>query len=286
MTSSAPSARQQRVPTHQAVEFSTQMGYRPLELDLYLPTAAATPAPVILFVHGGGWRVGSRRSFGPAFADWEPSAFHRLADAGFAVASVDYRLSAEAVFPAQLDDVRAAAQWLGANAEQFDLDPRRLVVWGESAGGHLAALLGLTAAATSSGERSTFRVVGVVDWYGPANLSTMQEQSRGDAVTRPDAPDSRESLLLGAPLADSAELAAAASPVTFVHTGAPAFYLAHGRDDRFVPTGQSEQLAAALNAAGASVQLRIVDGADHMWRGSSQAPDIFAESLAFARQVV
>ena len=287
-------ASTQATPTHGALEFGTVMGYRPLELDLYLPAAAISqapvPAPVIVFIHGGGWRVGSRRSFGPAFQDWDPSPFQRLADAGFAVASIDYRLSAEAVFPAQLDDVRTAAQWLAANADRFGIDAQRMVLWGESAGGHLAALLGLTGTGESTIDGGTAppaaRVVGVVDWYGPADLSTMREQSRADAVTAPDSPDSRESMLLGAPLADSPELAAAASPVTYVHADAPAFYLAHGREDRFVPTGQSEQLAAALRAAGASVRLRLVDGADHMWRGSSELSDIFTDALDFARSVV
>lgn len=271
--------------THLAVEFSSIQGYRPLELDLYLPAATDTPAPVILYIHGGGWRVGSRRIFGPAFTSWVPSPFQLLAEAGFAVASVDYRLSAEAIFPAQLDDVQAAARWIAANADQYGLDPQRLVVWGESAGGHLAALLGLTGADTDDAP-SGVRVVGVVDWYGPADLRIMQAHSRSDAVTRPDSPDSRESQLLGAPLADSADRAAAASPVSHVHPDAPEFYLVHGTADRFVPTGQSEQLAAALTAAGCAVQLRLVPGADHMWIGTDEVPDIFAQSLAVAQRMV
>ena len=125
-----------------AVAYSAPPGFRPLELDLDTP--AGPPAPVILFVHGGGWRMGTPRGVRPHLRDWRPGPFHRLVAAGFAVASIDYRLSAEAVFPAQLDDVRAAAGFLGARADELGVDATRVVAWGESAGAHLAALLGLT----------------------------------------------------------------------------------------------------------------------------------------------
>ena len=122
------------------------LGYRPLLLDLYLPGPGASPgqAPVVLFLHGGGWGLGSRTEVGPPFDDWQPSFFERLAQAGFAVASADYRLSGEARFPAQLHDAKAAVRWLRRNAGEYRLDGDRIVAWGASAGGHLAALLGLT----------------------------------------------------------------------------------------------------------------------------------------------
>jgi hypothetical protein len=123
------------------VPYAALPGTRPLELDLYLP--AARPAPVVVFVHGGGWRLGSRHSAGPAYA--RTSAFEAVARAGIAVASVDHRLSAEAAWPAQLHDVKAAVRWLRARAGELGVDPGRVSAWGESAGGHLAALLGLTA---------------------------------------------------------------------------------------------------------------------------------------------
>jgi BD-FAE protein len=123
------------------VPYAALPGARPLELDLYLP--AARPAPVVVFVHGGGWRLGSRHSAGPAFPG--TSALEAVAQAGIAVASVDHRLSGEAVWPAQLHDVKAAVRWLRARAGDLGVDPERVYAWGESAGGHLAALLGLTA---------------------------------------------------------------------------------------------------------------------------------------------
>jgi acetyl esterase/lipase len=257
-----------------AVAYSAPPGFRPLELDLYTP--AGPPAPVILFVHGGGWRMGTREVFVPTLRDWRPGPFHRLVAAGFAVASIDSRLSAEAVFPAQLDDVRAAAGFLRARADELGVDATRVVAWGESAGAHLAALLGLTDSAA---------VAGVVDWYGPADLTTLAAQALPTAIARSDAPDSRESQLIGAPLAEAAESARRASPVAYVHPGAPPFHIAHGDADRFVPAAQSRQLAAALRDAGAVVELTEVPGADHLWMGAPDPEAIFDAAVDFARRV-
>lgn len=246
-----------------AVDYLAQPGYRPGQLDLYTP--AGPPAPVIVFVHGGGWRVGTRQTFCPTWRDWRPDPFVRLVAAGFAVASVDYRLSGEATFPAQLDDVTAAARWLRRRGPELGVDATQMVAWGESAGGHLAALLGLTVDG----------IAGVVDWYGPADLSALPSTG----------PDTRESLLIGAPVQDAPELARRASPVTYVHAGAPPFHLAHGTADRFVPAAQSAQLADTLRAVGAEVELTLVDGADHMWMGAADPESIFGAAVAFARRV-
>ncbi|MFF7169162.1 alpha/beta hydrolase fold domain-containing protein [Streptomyces pseudovenezuelae] len=274
------------------VEYATPDGFRPLLLDLHLPAAhpSGGPVPVIVFLHGGGWRTGSRARFGPAFAAWQVSPFDRLAAAGFAVASIDYRLSAEAVFPAQLQDGKAALRWVREHAEALEFDAERVVLWGESAGGHLAALLGLT---TCRPELETddpaavpyADVVGVVDWYGPADLRTMQSQSLPDAVTVPDAADSREAQLIGAPVPDAPRLAAEASPVTYVCAAAPPFLLAHGTADRFVPSAQSEQLANALRACGSEVTLRLIDSVDHLWAGLPDPRTVFDEALDFALHV-
>lgn len=251
------------------VVYAARPGYRPLELDLHTPPGG--PAPLIVFVHGGGWRVGSRTMFCPTWRDWAPTPFQRLVDAGFAVASVDYRLSGEATFPAQLDDVLAALDWLRGRP---DVDADRMVLWGESAGGHLAALAGLRGC-----------VRGVVDWYGPADLRTLAEQARPDAVARADEPGSREELLLGAPVARAGELATEASPVTHVHADAPPFHIAHGDADRFVPTAQSEQLASALRACGVDVELTLVPGADHLWVDAPDPDGVFDAALTFAGRV-
>ncbi|QKW33378.1 alpha/beta hydrolase [Actinomadura sp. NAK00032] len=245
------------------IEYADRVGYRPLLLDLYLP--AAGPAPVILFLHGGGWRRGSRRDFGHAFAGWRPSPFERLARAGFAVAAADYRLSGEARHPAQLEDVRSAVGWLRCNGGEYGFDGSTVVAWGESAGAHLAALAALTGPG----------IAAVVGWSGVYDLAAMPDGG---------APGSRESLLLGAPVRDAPSLAAEASPLAHVHGGAPPFQLWHGTADRTVPCAQSERMAESLRAAGARAEYRPVDGADHVWRNVRDVTAVFEESLDFARR--
>ncbi|NMO88509.1 alpha/beta hydrolase [Actinomycetospora sp. TBRC 11914] len=255
--------------TWRAVEYAVVPGYRPLLLDLVRPASTAE-VPLVVFVHGGGWQVGSRSGMGPMFADWSPSPFAELAASGFAVASLDYRrLSGEARFPAPLDDVRAGLTWLAAHRGELGL-AGRTALWGESAGGHLAALAALTGSApTGPGVTARGEVAAVVDWYGPADLTTIAADAAasGRSITDPGAPGSRESLLLGGPAAERPDVARAASPVAQVRPGAPPFLLVHGAADRFVPTRQSERLAAALRDAGAPVRLELVEGADHLWLG-------------------
>jgi acetyl esterase/lipase len=153
---------------------------RPLELDLYLPAVAAALVPSVVFLHGGGWQLGSRHSAGPAYAEWSPSPFERLAQAGIAVASVDYRLTGEAQWPAQLYDAKAAVRWLRARADEIGIDATRIAAWGESAGGHLAELLGLTGA-DLDGEIGivgpSSAVVAVAAWYAPSDLATVAASS-------------------------------------------------------------------------------------------------------------
>ncbi|MFI0350061.1 alpha/beta hydrolase fold domain-containing protein [Actinomadura sp. 9N407] len=250
---------------HEGVEYAFRIGYRPLELDLYLPSAGR--APVVLFLHGGGWRRGTRRDFGHAFEDWRPSPFERIAAAGFAVASAGYRLSGEARHPAQLHDVRAAIDWLRAHGDEYGFDGSRIVAWGASAGAHLAALAALTGPGIEA----------VVGWYGVYDLAAMPD---------PGDPSSRESLLLGSAVGDVPALAAEASPITHAHVGAPPFQLWHGTADRLVPLAQSERMAEALSSAGAPVELRRVEGADHIWRDAPDVTAVFEKSLDFARGVL
>lgn len=236
-----------------------------------LPDASSTP-PVAVFLHGGGWRLGSRRSVGPAYAGRSPSPFAQLAAAGIAVASIDYRLSGEARWPAQLHDAKAAIRWLRARASDLGVDPDGIAAWGESSGGHLAALLGLTGPELEGevgivGPSSA--VVAVVAWYPPTDLTSLPADLGAD----PLAPDSREALLLGAPLATVPDLAAEASPLTHLTPDAPTFLLLHGRAERLIPCVQSERLAAALAAAGNQVELETYLDTDHMWAGSSTSAD-------------
>jgi acetyl esterase/lipase len=260
-----------------AVPYAAIPGVRPLELDLYLPAETSTPVPATVFLHGGGWRLGSRHSAGPAFAGADPSPFVRLARRGIAVASVDYRLSGEARWPAQLHDAKAAVRWLRLRAGELGLDGDRIAAWGDSAGGHLAALLGLTgtgaAGADLEGEVGVLgppsAVSAVVAWYPPTDLPALA----GDLGADPWAADSREAQLVGAPLPAVPELAAQASPASHVRPDAPPFLLLHGRNDHLVPCAQSERFRRLLATAGTEVEFDVYDGADHMWLGSPDAAD-------------
>ncbi|SMF36268.1 alpha/beta hydrolase [Streptomyces sp. Amel2xC10] len=254
------------------VPYVRRAGIRPLELDLWLPDETHSPLPVVLYLHGGGWRAGTRTEMGPRFRHWSPDPFARLAQAGFAVASVDYRLTGEAVYPAQLDDATAALRWLSTRADELGLDMRRTVSWGESAGAHLAALLALTAPLS-----------GCVAWYGPTDLTTLPGQCP-PGVYDPADPTTREALLIGAAIADAPDLARAASPVAHVHADAPPFLVLHGTEDALIPLAQGEQLATALRRVGARVDLRPVPGADHGWAGlaDEDAERCFTTSVDFA----
>jgi len=254
------------------VPYAAIPGIRPLELDLYLP-AGDGPHPVVVFLHGGGWRLGSRHLAGPAYRGQTPTPFERVAQAGIAVASVDYRLSGEAVFPAQLHDAKAAVRWLRARAGELGVDPDRIAAWGESAGAHLAALLGLVGDQAMEGDvgvaGTSSAVSAVVAWYAPTDLAAVA----ADLGVDPHDPATREAQLLGAPAVDVPELAAQASPVTHVSPDAPPFLLLHGAADRMIPCVQSERLYDALVEAGVEAELDIYEDADHMWLGSSEAPE-------------
>ncbi|GHH44777.1 alpha/beta hydrolase [Streptomyces candidus] len=279
-------------------------GSRPLELDLWLPAAPAPRAPLVLFVHGGAWRRGRRDDMGLHTRQWNPGPLARIAETGFAVAAVDYRLSGEAVFPAPLEDLRAALRWLALRADELGVDVGRTVVWGESAGGHLTSLLtlagptpepgttrptpGTAVPATAARQPAPARpedavgLSGAVVWYGPSDFTTPRGYYSPDAAGTPDA------LFLGAPAATVPELARTASPLAQVHPAAPPFLLVHGAADSMVPCSHSEDLAAALRKCGVQAELRLVPGADHGWHGvaQEQVEEVFTYSLDFARALV
>jgi len=244
-------------------------GFRPLELDLYRPDVSS-PVPVIVHVHGGGWRRGSRRHPLPRVgADF----YQRLAGQGFAVAAVDYRLSGEAVYPAALEDVRTAVGWVRKQAADHGLDAGRVFLWGDSAGGHLALMAALTGA----------EVQGVVAWFPVTDLAGLGSDVRDAGGTPDPGPESREALFLGAPAADVPDLAREASPVAHASAAAPPVLLLHGAADDLVPPAQSRRLAEALTAAGASVELELVPDATHFWNGAEDVDAIVRRSVEFLR---
>jgi len=239
------------------------------KLDLYLPEGDG-PFPLIINVHGGGFMMGDKSN--PAEAD----TF--LAN-GFAVASVDYRLSGEALAPAQIEDLKAAVRWLRANAQEYNLDPERFAAFGQSAGGNLVALLGtscgvaeLEGADLGNTEQSSC-VQAVVDWFGPTDFLQMDQQFAGTSCPAThDAADSPESVLLGAPIQTVPEQAQAVNPITYVTSDAPPFLIQHGTADCNVPPQQGQLLYdALLPAIGAeNVTYTLLEGAGH---GGSQFSD-------------
>ena len=229
-----------------------------LKLDLYRPICGPSPVPVVLWVHGGGWYTGDRSQ--------APDLTRRAQAGGCAFASIDYRLSGQARFPAQLHDVRAAIRFLRAHADEYGLDPRAIGVWGGSAGGHLAALAGLTghigALAEEEDTDGDPSVQAVVASYAPVDLAVVVAEAQ---ERRPgtDAASSPEGRLLGGAPAELADTARYACPLTWVHADAPPFQLSHGTSDDLVSHTQSELLHEALAAVGASSELYLLDGYKH-----------------------
>jgi len=221
-------------------------------LDLYLPERAG--GPLLVMIHGGGWMGGSKD---------QPEGL-TLLGRGFALAQIDYRLSQDAIFPAQIEDCKAAIRWLRAHAAEYGYDSRRIGAWGASAGGHLAALLATTAGQFDVGEHldGSSVVSCAVDLFGPADLAGWRAPSASDFVQR-TGPQSMLVRLLGGPVDTKLALARRASPVAWVSAAAAPCYLMHGTDDPVVGFEQSELLAAALRAAGVEVVLDAVKGGGH-----------------------
>lgn len=223
----------------------------PLLLDLYLPAQSVSPAPVVIWLHGGAWLTGDR-TLAPDLRRW-------FASRGIAMASIEYRLSSVATFPAQLHDVRSAVRFLRRRSADCRLDPHRIGVWGSSAGGHLAALTGLTGheeQLPGETERGDASVSAVAESYGPADVTDAPHTWRGGN------PSPEAALLGGAPAA-LPDAARSASPVHQVTAAAPPFQISHGTADTIVGCDHSERLHRALVTAGVESTLYLVDGYRH-----------------------
>jgi len=230
---------------------------KPLLLDIYLPKDAPRPLPVIVWIHGGGWQAGDKNHC-PAVP---------FVSQGYAAVSINYRLTDEAPFPAQIHDCKAAIRWVRAHAKEYGFAADRIGVWGASAGGHLAALLG-----TSGGVKElegdvgdnlnySSRVQAVCDFCGPSSFREEDfesvpwagKQEGAKAVTK----------LCGGPLREHREMAVLASPVAHVSRDDPPFLIVHGAKDTLVRPKHAELLAAALKKAGVEVTLKILPDAGH-----------------------
>lgn len=272
-TASKPPAIPGSVVIERNVEYGRANG-KPLLLDIACPKQAGEkPLPAVVYIHGGGWRSGNKGDLG--------FVLPLVTTGNFVGASIDYRLSDEATWPAQIHDCKAAIRWLKANAKTYHVDPEKIGVWGVSAGGHLVAMLGTTAdvpqlEGDSGSPGLSSRVACVVDFCGPTDfvacLNKEQIGGRGsDGVAK----------LLGGPLVEKRDLAKAASPLAHVSKSAAPFLIVHGTDDRIVPFGQSERFYAALKQAGVDARLIRVLGGGHAGNGT---PEVRQRVRAFFDQ--
>ncbi len=243
-------------------------------LDIYLPENATGKVPLVIFIHGGGW-LGNDK-----YADmgYMKKTVAEIVSSGFALASIDYRFSTQAVFPAQMLDCNKAVSFLYENAGKYGLDPSRFAVMGFSAGGHLASMVGLSknnnvSAFFMPGSGKQFSIKAVVDFYGPAEL-----------IMFPGAGDDKspEGILLGAAPLKRPDLAKTASPVNYVDKGDPPFLIIHGEKDDLVSPNQSRLLSSWLTLAGVQNELIIVKDAPH-FGPMFDADEIRAKVIGFLK---
>ncbi|MGX1161386.1 acetyl esterase/lipase [Arthrobacter sp. SLBN-100] len=281
---------------HREVTYARAIGFRPLKMDIWLPLGASDPVPLVVWVHGGGFQLGDRRELPSSFAP--DSVFRVLNEAGIACATVDYRHCLEAPFPAQLHDLKAAVRYLREFAGDLGVDPDRFGAWGESAGGHLAAMLGLTGGREDldgglGAQGHPSGISAVVDFYGVSSLVDIPSTGTPAALFPPaltaaipaGMPLQPGHMLVGG--SHDPVLLAAASPVSYVTAAAPPFLLIHGDSDGLVPHAQTDLLAAALADAGVAHEVVTVEGGDHCFFGAEDQIDaILAAAVSFFSQTL
>lgn len=244
---------------HEDIVYSIADGHE-LKLDIAVPRYLKAPAPAIVDIPGGAWRAVNKSV--------EDALFY--AKYGFIGVSITHRTSDIAVFPAAVHDCKTVIRWLRAHAKDYNIDPDKIGVTGFSSGGHLAALLG-----TSGGDaflegnggyqEYSSTVQAVVDHFGPTDFFKMNDSELTDRIDH-FAADSPESLFLGGPLREKAEMARLANPITYVDSDDPPFFIGHGEKDGMVIINQSELLHEALVEAGVPTDFVRVKNADHMYR--------------------
>jgi acetyl esterase/lipase len=230
-------------------------GHENQKLDLFLPDSSEI-LPLIVYIHGGAFRVGSKMQL-PAVS---------YLQRGYAVASLEYRFSQHAVFPAAVQDVKAAVRWLRANAEEYNIDSNRFAAWGQSAGSYLGIMLGVTDGVPEFevGENLdvSSAVQVVIDNYGPTDFAQMDDHRLPDGQEH-NPEESPESQFIGGALQENLDAVARANPITYVSEGDAPMLIVHGDADPLVPHHQSEILVEALQAAGVEVQFYTVAGGGH-----------------------
>ncbi|MBE9190505.1 alpha/beta hydrolase [Gloeocapsopsis crepidinum LEGE 06123] len=240
----------------QDIEF-TKNRERTLKMDILHPKISTKLMPVLVWIHGGAWRSGDKKE----------GLKHLVSFArqGFFCASIEYRLSHEAIFPAQIQDCKCAIRFLRAHAQKFHIDPHRIGVWGVSAGGHLAALLGTTEdiqefEGSGGWQNYSSCVQAVCDWFGPTDFLRINDFLRNIDFTPANSP---EAALIGGLIEENQDTAAKANPITYVSKEVPPFLIVHGDKDLLVPLNQSQLLFNALQKVEAEVTFEIIKGGKH-----------------------
>ncbi len=236
------------------------------QLDIYLPDDGDGPFPVIISIHGGAFMFGDK-------ADGQVNPMLESLKHGYAVVSINYRLSGEALFPKNINDVKAAIRWIRANATAYKMNADKIAVWGGSAGGNISALVGTSGDVSELEDLSlgnsnqSSRVQAVVDWFGPTNFLLMDEQFKETGNGKPGHSDtnSPESKLMGQKITEIPAKVQLANPETYISKDDPPFLIEHGTKDQLVPTQQSVNFAAKLIPAlgKENVTLRLLEGAKH-----------------------
>ena len=263
------------------ITYSRNDGYRPLKLDIYTTkTKAAAPKPLVIWLHGGGWYTGDQRGGAiatPAYRNW-PNYLAVLAARGYVVAGVAYRFSAEARYPAAIQDVKAAVRWLRANAATYGIDPNRVIVWGASAGAQLAAVLGTSCdvpeleGAKVRGAEGSSCVQGVIDFYGPSDFKQAEAQKIPGLVATFGEIGPNAGRYLGCQIqACPPEQSKLSNPISYIDKSDPPFLFVHGDADGTVPPKQSQIFHDALVKAGVKSELMWVKGTDHVFSKGTDA---------------
>jgi acetyl esterase/lipase len=238
-----------------------------LKLDLAQPSAGTAPFPALLCIHGGGWQLGDKQSY--------EALIRIFAAHGYVAAALDYRLTPRYQWPAQIEDVKCAVRFLRAHASEYRIDPDRIGVLGDSAGGHLALMAGLTDAKDGFDSRTcgdpkvSSKVQAVVDFFGPSDLAIMRVPAEGEPlIIKSYGGDSNQVLFNLVGTKDrSAPIFRQISPINYVDPSDPPVLIFHGTADNLVPLEQSEILDRALTKAGVPHHLVIVEGGGHGWVG-------------------
>ena len=287
------------------IPYNESRGTRPVQLDLYYAPANHALKPAVIWIHGGAFSGGNSRMSLSSFGPFD-KVLAGIAARGYVAVGVNYRLSGEATFPAAVQDIKAAVQWLRANASKYDVDPNRIALWGESAGAYLAVETGTTCGvkeleATGQNSNQSSCVQAVIDWYGPIDFPKIAEMQKA-SVAKAQGAGGNMPPMMGGPggmppmgagpgsmppmmgrigktpevaflgcdyAACSPELLARANPITFISASTPPFLIMHGDADSAVPYKQSQELYDALKAKSVSAQFKLLPGLNHMFGGAN-----------------